>query len=1677
MAAGPYYFAGQAGGADTFPPGVQSASTTPSAGLSGSNFTIKATVIDPSNVSTVTATIQYPDEVFIANVTLFDDGLHDDGAANDSMYANTWNSTGQLNGTYYIDVWANDTLGNMGETENIRFFIVGEANATGLFDGLYINWTGTYNVVSTLPWNGSENYQFLEGNAYRNSHVDSMLGAADWDTDNATRILNTPNSFWGNNVHDHMFIALNTAVNDRIMVNFQGFDRVFLVNAIKYINALGTSLECWELFEESGPSVLYYETATGLLINGTFDYNFGGYYYSIIINSTNAQFGAKPVFNVLEPKNQTYHYSTVPIIISNSTPLVSAWYRNSTNGITWSNNQTLTSNGTHYIDLTTSWGDGVNVVQIFGNNSFDFTMMQEIWFTVDTYGPWTEILSSINITYLYRALPVIVFNYTTIDYIAYRYNSGGGWSSNFTLNWNGTCFIDESVLWPDGFYHLQVFANDSTTEMSMREVWFRVIATYPLNISHNSQDNVYPKIIVSSPGDVHIFWANGGGGMPYAEIIHDNNLNGHFGNHMNISQNPEGDDVLVDVTTDASETIHAVWSRTDFMRPQMIILRYSNNSGGAFNPSIEIGTSSYYNMVPNIEVDSNNIVHVIWMGFDMPKNRWTLFYTNNTGGTFNTPINISSSLYNVSMFSSMGIDNNDVLHIAYVSYINGNKEIMYQNISNGISSTPVNISKRSGSDITPALVVNSTGTVHIVWRGEGTAPSESEIFYSHNSAGTFSIPFNISQDSVSSDVHPSIAIDETPDSDIIFISWSYNTTFVMPGSQMQIVMVNNTLGSFGEKVEITPLMQFVNASYLAVDSVRQEVHIVWMAFNDYLTETANIYYTYLNYSYPPEFALLNPQNQTYNYQTIPVLLQNNTHVDSMWFRNNTGTGWSANQTLSYNGSHFMNQSNLVWADGAYHVQIFGNESGGFETMIEEWFTVDSQSPSGVQWLNTSFNSIQTGSVIWINGTASDPAPSSGLSSSNIFVSGSNTSATWSTNVGSASNWAFYNTSPIQEIGQGQQYQMNLSITDNAGNDFILTGDISVDATPPSGSQFLNNTNPQNAVGGIVWVNGSAVDFGIGLKSVTIIGDNVTGGTTWSANQGSNSSWSFSNTSAILDTPASSVYEVLIEITDQVNNTIVISAFIVVDTITPTGIQSIVTTLPQNGGGNQYIWINGTASDTGTGVSSISIIGDNVTGGTTWSANLGTLLDWSFRNTSAILDTPSSNIYEVLINVTDNAGNSRILSCEIFVDTVAPNGTQSASTYYTTIQTVDVNGRIWINGTASDFGAGLQSVSIQSNNVTGGSSWINVGTPSNWAFYNSTPIQEPPVGEKYLIEINLTDLANNSELFDCYISVDITGPSLTQNQSTIDAQSGAVVWVNGTAFDVWVDVQSVSIIDSNLTTPATWTSNIGINESWSFTNTSAVVDGYWEIVIQAIDGLANVRNFTAIILIDNVAPTEAVVSYVLSGSNLTLTWLPASDLTNVTYIIYQNGSNIANTTTLYYQLFDLPDGQYIFIIRAIDDLGHISADSNTITIQIGSSGGEPPDPFMIIIIIAIGAAVGILAGIVAYRRGRGGLPPLIVPKKPSWVSKAIGYSPEFEQKLERLSKVPKKLVEIRDPELDQFFRGTFTALPGSIITQLDQILYTENEKIEILKVLLVLTPDERQQLLAELMEDQHKEAAS
>ena len=87
-----------------------------------------ATITDDSEISVGNQPITYiqnPDGTDISTLTLYDDGDHGDGGADNDQYGTiSWNLTSQPLGSYYIDIFAEDNKGNNIYEDNIGNFTI-----------------------------------------------------------------------------------------------------------------------------------------------------------------------------------------------------------------------------------------------------------------------------------------------------------------------------------------------------------------------------------------------------------------------------------------------------------------------------------------------------------------------------------------------------------------------------------------------------------------------------------------------------------------------------------------------------------------------------------------------------------------------------------------------------------------------------------------------------------------------------------------------------------------------------------------------------------------------------------------------------------------------------------------------------------------------------------------------------------------------------------------------------------------------------------------------------------------------------------------------------------------------------------------------------------------------------------------------------------------------------------------------------------------------------------------------------------------------------------------------------------------------------------------------------------------------------------------------------------------
>nr|MDO8083315.1 hypothetical protein [Candidatus Sigynarchaeum springense] len=109
-----------------------------------------------------------------------------------------------------------------------------------------------------------------------------------------------------------------------------------------------------------------------------------------------------------------------------------------------------------------------------------------------------------------------------------------------------------------------------------------------------------------------------------------------------------------------------------------------------------------------------------------------------------------------------------------------------------------------------------------------------------------------------------------------------------------------------------------------------------------IKQAADVYFT-IDIS-APQITLIKPVNQYYATTTILVQLQNDTFVDTAWFRIYNGVAWSGNSSLVYNGTYWVNSS-LILSNGSYIIDVFAKRLSSKEAKVSRQFRIDTISPN------------------------------------------------------------------------------------------------------------------------------------------------------------------------------------------------------------------------------------------------------------------------------------------------------------------------------------------------------------------------------------------------------------------------------------------------------------------------------------------------------------------------------------------------------------------------------------------------------------------------------------------------------------------------------------------------------------------------------------------------------------
>jgi hypothetical protein len=171
--------------------------------------------------------------------------------------------------------------------------------------------------------------------------------------------------------------------------------------------------------------------------------------------------------------------------------------------------------------------------------------------------------------------------------------------------------------------------------------------------------------------------------------------------------------------------------------PMVLILGLFLFAGVAkadWTPTQRLTWNSSSSLYPAIAVDPSGHVHVVWSDFT-PGN-WEIYYKKSTdgGSTWMTGQRLTWNSGN-SQFPAVAIDSSGHVHVVWNDDSSGNSEIYYMKSTNGGASwlPSQRLTLTSGYSDDPAIAVDSSGNVHVVW--DDDTPGNFEIYYMKSTNG------------------------------------------------------------------------------------------------------------------------------------------------------------------------------------------------------------------------------------------------------------------------------------------------------------------------------------------------------------------------------------------------------------------------------------------------------------------------------------------------------------------------------------------------------------------------------------------------------------------------------------------------------------------------------------------------------------------------------------------------------------------------------------------------------------------------------------------------------------------------------------------------------------------------------------------------------------------------------
>ncbi|EOZ9283401.1 Ig-like domain-containing protein [Enterobacter hormaechei] len=684
-------------------------------------------------------------------------------------------------------------------------------------------------------------------------------------------------------------------------------------------------------------------------------------------------------------------------------------------------------------------------------------------------------------------------------------------------------------------------------------------------------------------------------------------------------------------------------------------------------------------------------------------------------------------------------------------------------------------------------------------------------------------------------------------------------------------------------------------------------------------------------------------------------------------------GHSYQATVAANGSWSVfvpGRDFLGLSDGDYTITATVSDKAGNPGSATHDVTLNGDVPTIA--INTFaqddiVNAAEHGTPLVISGTTDAPTGQTVTITLNgkTYTATVQNDGTWSYTVGSAD---------VTALADGGSYVINAQVSNAIGNSASDNHTVTVDLTAPSMGISIDSLQNDTGL--------SANDFITNDSQVVVngsltaqLGNNekaqisLDGGTTWIDLTVTGTTWRYTDGRTLTD----GTYQYQVRVIDNAGNVgATDSQDVVIDLTKPAAATITVDSVSQDTGlsDSDFITSDSQISLKGTLGAALGS-GDHaqisLDGGATWTDVSVSGLSWTYVDGRTLTDGD----YNYQLRVIDDAGNiSATTSQVVTIDTVAPDASKTIAIDSISDDTGLSSSDFITNDTSltlhGSLGATLADGEYAQISIDGGVTWQNViVTGNSWYYVDGRTLGN----QTYDYYVRVVDAAGNvGASAHQQVTVDTVAPdaaiTVTVDNITVDTgfdnndflTSSTSYTLNGT---LGAELGAGEYVQVSMDGGATWVYATVSGTRWSYNDTRTLADGDYRYQVRVVDQAGNVgATTTQDVTVDTQAPQYGITidsisedtgqsgsDFITMDTSLTINGSLGSALASDERVqISLDGGNtwvdatVTNQRWSYTDTRDLPDGDYTYQVRIIDQAGNVGSTSS----QVVTVDTTPPD---------------------------------------------------------------------------------------------------------------------------------------